>query len=124
MFFYFCVLCYLSDQICIICAAGPYPKDSPVKFRGDSGLDDGNMSTAKSDLVGGFYDSGNNIKFSFPTAYTVTLLSWTVIEYHEKYAAIGELDHIKDVIRWGSHYLLKLFVPSNVSSAVLYSQVR
>ena len=33
----------------------------------------------------------NNIKFSFPTAYTVTLLSWTVIEYHEKYDDIGEL---------------------------------
>ncbi|MFS7913092.1 putative cellulase [Helianthus anomalus] len=101
--------------------AGVLPKDNTVKFRGDSGLDDGNTS-----LVGGFYDSGNNIKFSFPTAYTITLLSWSVIEYHPKYEEIGELDHIKSIIKWGSDYLLKLFIRPNESSpgsATLFSQV-
>ncbi|KAF8026491.1 hypothetical protein BT93_F3082 [Corymbia citriodora subsp. variegata] len=102
--------------------SGYYPKTSPVKFRGDSGLQDGNSTQA--DLLGGFYDSGNNIKFSFPTAYTVTLLSWSVLEYHEKYAGIGELDHARDIIRWGSDYLLKLFIPPNATSGpILYSQV-
>lgn len=107
-------------------AAGVFPKDSSVKFRGDSGLDDGNDAGGfiNADLVGGFYDSGNNMKFSFPIAYTVTLLSWTVIEYHDKYADIDELEHIKDIIKWGSHYLLKLFHPSNdTHSPILYSQV-
>ncbi|XP_059629549.1 endoglucanase 10-like [Cornus florida] len=105
--------------------SGIFPKNSLVSFRGDSGLDDGNMSNPRANLEGGFYDSGNNVKFSFPTAYTVTLLSWTVIEYHQKYADIGELDHVKDIIRWGSDYLLKLFVPPNATSAQtnLYSQV-
>lgn len=104
-------------------SAGNYPSNSPVKFRGDSGLQDGN-STGTHDLVGGFYDSGNNIKFSFPTAYTVTFLSWTVIEYHQKYTDIGELDHVKDIIKWDSDYLLKLFVPPNATFAapILYSQ--
>ena len=105
-------------------AAGVYPKNSTVKFRGDSGLQDGN---SHADLVGGFYDSGNNMKFSFPTAYTVTLLSWTVIEYHQKYNEISELNHVKDIIRWGTDYLLKLFIlPSNATSdnGILYSQVR
>ncbi|RXH77282.1 hypothetical protein DVH24_023556 [Malus domestica] len=69
--------------------SGVYPNNSPVKFRASSGLHDGNLSSKPVNLRGGFYDSGNNIKFSFPTAYTVTLLSWTVIEYHEKYADIG-----------------------------------
>lgn len=78
-------------------------------------------SESNIDLVGGFYDSGNNIKFSFPTAYTVTLLSWTVIEYHEKYADIGELDHVKDIIKWGSDYLLKV-TNSSSNKTVLYSQ--
>ncbi|XP_076907704.1 endoglucanase 9-like [Bidens hawaiensis] len=101
--------------------SGVLPKDNMVKFRGDSGLEDGNKS-----LVGGFYDSGNNIKFSFPTAYTITLLSWSVIEYHPKYEEIGELDHIKSIIRWGSDYLLKLFIRPNETSpgsATLFSQV-
>ncbi|KAJ9166773.1 hypothetical protein P3X46_021476 [Hevea brasiliensis] len=101
--------------------SGNYPSNSPVKFRGNSGLKDGDSLPGS--LVGGFYDSGNNIKFSFPTAYTVTLLSWTVIEYHEKYADIGELDHVKDIIRWGSDYLLEVFAPQNSSSITLYSQV-
>lgn len=98
--------------------------DSMIKFRGDSGLHDGKTPTTQVDLVGGFYDSGNNMKFSIPTAYTVTLLSWSVMEYHEKYADINELDHVKDIIKWGSDYLLKLFIPQNrTNSATLYSQV-
>ncbi|XP_054798376.1 LOW QUALITY PROTEIN: endoglucanase 9-like [Prosopis cineraria] len=96
--------------------SGHYPRNSPVKFRGDSGLEDG-LNTPEN-LTGGFYDSGNNIKFTFTTAYTVTLLSWTVIEYQGKYAYIGELDHVRDIIRWGSDYLLKAFVLPNVGSAV------
>ncbi|KAI4389180.1 hypothetical protein MLD38_001434 [Melastoma candidum] len=104
--------------------SGNYPKNSPVKFRGDSGLQDGNISGFSADLVGGFYDSGNNQKFSLPTAYMVTLLSWTVLEYHEKYSHISELDHIRDIIKWGSDYLMKVFVTSNATSnAALYSQV-
>lgn len=57
-------------------------------------MQDGKVSNLNADLVGGFYDSGNNIKFSFPTAYAVTILSWSVIEYQEKYAEIGELNHM------------------------------
>lgn len=77
------------------------------------------------DLVGGVYDSGNNIKFTFPTAYTVTLLSWSVIEYHPKYADMNELDHVKDIIKWGADYLLKVFVAPNAPSdqTIIYSQV-
>ncbi|XP_028806839.1 endoglucanase 25-like [Neltuma alba] len=104
--------------------SGHYPRNSPVKFRGDSGLEDG-LNTPEN-LIGGFYDSGNNIKFTFTTAYTVTLLSWTVIEYQGKYADIGELDHVRDIIRWGSDYLLKVFVLPNVTAQtplILYSQV-
>lgn len=96
-----------------------------MKFRGDSGLEDGKSAEKPVDLTGGFYDSGNNIKFTFTTAYTVTLLSWTVIEYQGKYSHIGELDHVRDVIKWGSDYLLKVFVLPNAtarSSLILYSQ--
>ncbi|PHU20039.1 hypothetical protein BC332_11190 [Capsicum chinense] len=105
--------------------AGQFVENSLIRFRGNSGMNDGN-SSEHLDLVGGFYDAGNNIKFSFTTAYTVSLLSWTVIEYHEKYDHIGELDHVKDIIKWGSLYLLKLFVPPNNSSSAsarIYSQV-
>ncbi|THU51339.1 hypothetical protein C4D60_Mb06t29970 [Musa balbisiana] len=74
--------------------SGFLPKSNPVKFRGNSGLHDGEWKQDNTSLVGGFYDSGNNIKFSFTTAYAITLLSWTVIEYSHKYAAIGQLEHV------------------------------
>jgi hypothetical protein len=93
-----------------------------VKYRGDSGLNDGNQ--AKTNLIGGYYDSGNNIKFTFTTAYTMTLLSWSAVEYQTKYADIDELDHVKDIIRWGTDYLLKAFIPPNGSNHTMYSQAR
>ena len=88
-------------------------------------MDDGVSSNKPDGLVGGFYDSGNNIKFTFPTAYTITLLSWSVIEYHSKYADMNELDHVKDIIKWGTDYLLKVFVAPNSTSdqTIIYSQV-
>lgn len=106
-----------------VVVAGYYPRNSPVKFRGDSGLNDGN--SAKTNLIGGYYDSGNNIKFTFTTAYTITLLSWSAVEYQSKYADIGELDHVRDIIRWGTDYLLKVFITPNStagSNFTLFSQ--
>ncbi|KAG6531242.1 endoglucanase 25-like [Zingiber officinale] len=103
--------------------SGILPANNPVNFRGNSGLRDGD-DQSNTNLVGGFYDSGSNIKFSFTTAYTVTLLSWSVIEYSPKYAAIRELEHVKDIIKWGSDYLLKLLQSNSSSdSGYLFSQV-
>lgn len=102
--------------------AGNYPRNSSVKYRGDSGLQDGN--SAKTNLIGGYYDSGNNIKFTFTTAYTMTLLSWSAMEYQTKFADIDELDHVRDIIRWGTDYLLKVFITSTGSNLKLYSQAR
>lgn len=123
-FILFLSIVIVNDWEVLVLSAGHYPKNSPVKFRGDSGLLDGSSSTTLPDLEGGFFDSGNNIKFSFTTAYTVTLLSYTVIEYHEKYADIGELEHVKDIIKWGSDYLVKIFPPQIATSdtIILYSQ--
>lgn len=39
----------------------------------------------------------------------MTLLSWSVIEYKAKYQAAGELNHIKEIIKWGADYMLKTF---------------
>ena len=75
------------------------------------------------DLSGGFYDAGDNIKFGFPGAFTITVLSWSVIEYSAKYEAMGELDHVKDIIKWGTDYMLKTFNASAPSIDVLWAQV-
>ena len=62
------------------------------------------------DLVGGYYDAGDNIKFGFPMAFTITILSWGALENPDSLAAHGELDNVRGAIRWGTDYLLKATV--------------
>lgn len=57
------------------------------------------------DLVGGYYDAGDNVKFGFPMAFTATMLSWSVIEFGGLMK--GELGNAKEAIRWATDYLLK-----------------
>ena len=92
-------------------AAGKLPKHNNVSWRGNSCLQDGKSdpSSISKNLVGGYYDAGDAIKFNFPQSFAMTMLSWSVIEYSAKYEAAGELNHIKDIIKWGTDYLLKTF---------------
>ncbi|CAM6088915.1 unnamed protein product [Calypogeia fissa] len=92
-----------------------------VPWRGDSGLRDGldNPGGIKQDLVGGFYDAGDNIKFTFPGAYALTMLSWSVVEYKAKYVAAKEYDHVRDLIKWGTDYMLKTFNYTNANKTTI-----
>jgi len=74
------------------------------------------------DLVGGYYDAGDNVKFGFPMAFTTTMLSWSVIEFGGLMK--GELQNARVAIRWATDYLLKATAHPNtiyvqVSSATL-----
>ena len=59
------------------------------------------------DLIGGYYDSGDNVKFGFPMAFTVTMLSWSVVEHRGRLATAGELGHALQAVQWGADYLAK-----------------
>lgn len=97
--------------------SGKLPNDQRVNWRADSGLHDG--STNGVDLVGGYYDAGDNVKFGLPMAFTVTMLSWSVIEYGKQLASSGELRNSMEAIKWGSDYLLK----AHTEPDVLYGEV-
>lgn len=101
--------------------SGHLTKANNVSWRGDSGMQDGLSDNVN--LVGGYYDGGDQIKFAFPEAFAMTMLSWSVIEYSRKYEAIGELNHVKEIIRWGTDYILKTFNSSATSINVIYCQV-
>ncbi|KAJ4785199.1 Endoglucanase [Rhynchospora pubera] len=85
--------------------SGKLPCDQRVTWRGDSGLSDGFQQGV--DLVGGYYDSGDHVKFGFPMAFSVTMLSWAVIEFEKEFIAVDELKHALDAIRWGTDYFIK-----------------
>ena len=57
------------------------------------------------DMVGGYYDAGDNVKFHFPMAFTTTLLAWSILEFGESMGA--DLEHALEALRWGTDYFLK-----------------
>lgn len=124
--------------------SGYLPADQRVNWRGNSGLHDGMASGVSSqlrhsvfllslirvlsylcgfwlqvDLVGGYYDAGDNVKFGLPMAFTVTMMAWGVAEYGRQMAASGELGHAMEAIKWGTDYLLK----AHPQPFVLYGEV-
>ncbi|CAN1768501.1 Endoglucanase 7 [Linum perenne] len=103
--------------------SGKLGKKNGVPWRGDSGLQDGNDTVFKWGLVGGYYDAGDNIKFNFPMSYAMTMLSWSVIEYSHKYKTIGEYNHVLDLIKHGTDYLLLTFNSSATKIDQIYAQV-
>jgi hypothetical protein len=78
--------------------SGRLPHGQRVAWRDHSGLTDGLEQGV--DLVGGYYDAGDHVKFGLPMAFTVTMLSWSMIEY-------GELGHALEAIKWGTDYFIK-----------------
>ncbi|CAN1292606.1 Endoglucanase 17 [Linum perenne] len=95
--------------------SGKLPPNQRLSWRKDSALSDGHAMNV--DLVGGYYDAGDNVKFGFPMAFTTTMLSWSVIEFGGLMK--GELLNAKEAIRWGTDYLLK----ATVHPDTIYVQV-
>uniref|UniRef100_A0A0E0HNG4 Endoglucanase n=1 Tax=Oryza nivara TaxID=4536 RepID=A0A0E0HNG4_ORYNI len=85
--------------------SGRLPHGQRVAWRDHSGLTDGLEQGV--DLVGGYYDAGDHVKFGLPMAFTVTMLSWSLLEYGADVAAAGELAHALDAIKWGTDYFIK-----------------
>lgn len=84
--------------------SGYLPNDQRLTWRRNSGLSDG--WTHSTDLTGGYYDAGDNVKFNFPMAFTTTMLAWSVIEFGELMPP-PELRNALVALRWSSDYLLK-----------------
>ncbi|ERN00101.1 hypothetical protein AMTR_s00112p00038750 [Amborella trichopoda] len=66
------------------------------------------------DLVGGYYDAGDHVKFGLPMAFTVTMLSWSVVEYRDEIKGAGQLAHAMEAIKWGTDYFIKAHTEPNV----------
>ncbi|KAE8654216.1 Endoglucanase 11 [Hibiscus syriacus] len=97
--------------------SGRLPYNQRVTWRHHSGLSDGLEQGV--DLVGGYYDAGDNVKFGLPMAFTITMLSWGVIEYGDEIAGAGEYTHALEAIKWGTDYFIKAHTHPNI----LWAQV-
>ncbi|KAF6162148.1 hypothetical protein GIB67_008277 [Kingdonia uniflora] len=97
--------------------SGQLPSNQRVKWRGDSALLDGKPDNVR--LVGGYYDAGDNVKFGWPMAFSVSLLSWTAVEYKSEISASNQMGYLQSAIRWGADFIIR----SNTSPTTLYTQV-
>ena len=61
--------------------AGPLERNNRIPYRGHSTLKDG--CGVKANLEGGWFDAGDHVKFALPAAYSVTMLAWGILEYHQ-----------------------------------------
>ncbi|XP_052210126.1 endoglucanase CX-like [Diospyros lotus] len=96
--------------------SGKLPSSQRLKWRADSGLSDGALDHV--DLVGGYYDAGDNVKFGLPMAFTTTLLAWSVIEFGGSMQS--QIQNAKAAVRWSTDYLLKA---ATATPGSLYVQV-
>ena len=100
---------------------GKLPEWNRVPWRGDATLEDG--ADVGVDLSGGWVDAGDNVKFNFPLAYSVTTLAWGGIEYYDAYKKSGQLVHLSQNLRWVTDYFLNAFANDTPGEYVLYGQV-
>ncbi|KAF5477984.1 hypothetical protein F2P56_004584 [Juglans regia] len=96
--------------------SGKLPSNQRLTWRADSGQSDG--SSYHVDLVGGYYDAGDNVKFGLPMAFTTTLLAWSVIEFGN--SMHNEIENARAAIKWSTDYLLKA---ATATRDTLYVQV-
>eukprot|EP00897_Mesotaenium_endlicherianum_P006855 jgi/Mesen1/6198/ME000032S05484 len=97
--------------------SGVLPSTQRETWRGNSGLSDG--SAEGLDLTGGYYDAGDNVKFGFPMAFTVTILSWSAVEYPAQLSSAGQTGYLQAAIRWGTDW----FIKAHTSANTLWGQV-
>ncbi|MEO1507113.1 MAG: glycoside hydrolase family 9 protein [Cyanobacteria bacterium J06633_23] len=101
--------------------SGDLPDDNRIAWRGDSALNDG--ADVGVDLTGGYYDAGDHVKFGFPMAASITMLSWGAIEYQDAYQKSGQYDELLAAIKWGTDYFLKAHISDGKTTQALYGQV-
>ncbi|KAG5123103.1 hypothetical protein AAZX31_11G020900 [Glycine max] len=97
--------------------SGNLPATQRVKWRGDSALSDGKLQNV--DLIGGYYDAGDNVKFGWPMAFTTSLLSWAAVEYESEISSVNQLGYLHSAIHWGADFILR----AHTSPTTLYTQV-
>ncbi|XP_042423634.1 endoglucanase 8-like [Zingiber officinale] len=85
--------------------SGKLPPNQRLTWRKDSALRDGQEGGV--DLTGGYYDAGDNVKYSFPMAFTATMLAWSIIEFGDGMAMGNEWINAAEALRWNTDFLLK-----------------
>ncbi|EAL64336.1 hypothetical protein DDB_G0286321 [Dictyostelium discoideum AX4] len=113
--------CYLLKQSLLFYKAQRAGRlsDNDIPWRGNSVLNDKSAgssvdSNGDGDLSKGYFDAGDGVKFNFPMAYSMTMLSWIYIEYSGNIEKCGLSPLYKEVLKWGTDFLIASHTSDNV----------
>lgn len=70
-------------------------------------------------LVGGYYDAGDHVKFGLPMAFSLTMLAWSAVDYSKEIVKLNQMGNTLAAIKWGTDYFIKAHTQPNV----LWAQV-
>ena len=59
------------------------------------------------DVHGGFHDAGDHVRFGLPQSYTAGTLGWGFLEFRDSFKAIGEEEHMIDILRYFTDTFLR-----------------
>ena len=59
------------------------------------------------DLHGGFHDAGDHVRFGLPQSYAAGTLGWGFYEFRDAYKAIGEEQHMIDILKYFTDTFLR-----------------
>ena len=73
------------------------------------------------DLGGGYHDAGDYIKFTLTTAYTASMIAWSLYEYPQSYHVTGLAEEALGQIRWATDYLMKATFRDETGKVIAYA---
>lgn len=59
------------------------------------------------------FAAGDFVKFGFPMASMTTVVAWGAIEYEKAYQKAGQLNHVREMLKWSTDYFIKCHVSDN-----------
>lgn len=104
--------------------SGYLPADNRVSWRGNSHTRDGQDQGV--DLTGGWYDAGDDVKWSTTMSFAASNLAWGAVEYRNGYINGGQMAELKRQIKWVTDYYLKAFTYTdlnNIDTYKIYTEV-
>lgn len=91
--------------------------DNPFSWRGDSAVND--------QPAGGWYDAGDNVKFTFTIAFAATTQLWSLYKFNSGYVKAGQKAKALSSVKWGLDFLLASWTPGSnpPSTGALVAQI-
>jgi len=73
------------------------------------------------DVHGGFHDAGDHVRFGLPQSYTAGTLGWGFYEFRESFRAIGEEEHMIEILRYFTDTFLRCSFMDEEGNMLLFA---